>query len=112
MYVMSSLQDEKYYLRALGDDPRKVSCLEYSDGSYIVLRRVCLYIHTLSHLHTRSHPHTHAQDVADLRTQFPVLAEDIRLPLFCDPEQYFSSVFRVGSPHVQLWTHYDVSAPA
>lgn len=111
---MSSLQDEKYYLRALGDDPRKVSCLEYSDGSYIVNSQACLsvYTHPVTPAHMFTPSHTHAQDVADLRTQFPVLAEDIRLPLFCDPEQYFSSVFRVGSPHVQLWTHYDVSAPA
>lgn len=58
-------------------------------------------------MHT--HIYTHSQDVADLKTQFPTLAEDIKLPLFCEPEQYFSSVFRIGSPDVQLWTHYDVS---
>ena len=32
------LQEEKYYLRTLGDDPRKVSCLEHSDSSCIVPR--------------------------------------------------------------------------
>ncbi|CAH1249299.1 TYW5 [Branchiostoma lanceolatum] len=63
-------QDEKYYLRSLGEDPRK--------------------------------------DVADIRTQFPELADDIIFPEFFSPSQFFSSVFRIGSPGVQLWTHYDI----
>ncbi|XP_019618013.1 PREDICTED: tRNA wybutosine-synthesizing protein 5-like [Branchiostoma belcheri] len=63
-------QDEKYYLRSLGEDPRK--------------------------------------DVADIRTQFPELADDIIFPEFFAPSQFFSSVFRIGSPSVQLWTHYDI----
>ncbi|XP_005099470.1 tRNA wybutosine-synthesizing protein 5 [Aplysia californica] len=61
---------EKYYLRALGDDPRK--------------------------------------DVADISVQFPELAADIIMPPFFDEEQFFSSVFRIGSKGMQLWTHYDV----
>ncbi|XP_078621175.1 tRNA wybutosine-synthesizing protein 5-like isoform X1 [Branchiostoma floridae x Branchiostoma japonicum] len=63
-------QDEKYYLRSLGEDPRK--------------------------------------DKADIRTQFPELADDIIFPEFFAPSQFFSSVFRIGSPGVQLWTHYDI----
>ncbi|XP_043916562.1 tRNA wybutosine-synthesizing protein 5 isoform X2 [Protopterus annectens] len=63
-------EDEKYYLRSLGDDPRK--------------------------------------DIADIKEQFPVLAEDIRVPEFFEKEQFFSSVFRISSRGVQLWTHYDV----
>ncbi|KAM5280564.1 tRNA wybutosine-synthesizing protein 5 [Ctenodactylus gundi] len=63
-------EDEKYYLRSLGEDPRK--------------------------------------DVADIRKQFPLLEGDIRLPRFFQEEQFFSSVFRISSPGLQLWTHYDV----
>ncbi|XP_064598514.1 tRNA wybutosine-synthesizing protein 5-like [Liolophura sinensis] len=63
-------EDEKYYLRALGDDPRK--------------------------------------DIADIHTQFPVLACDINIPEYFTPDRFFSSVFRIGSAGVQLWTHYDV----
>ncbi|XP_062907981.1 tRNA wybutosine-synthesizing protein 5 [Mobula hypostoma] len=63
-------EDEKYYLRSLGVDPRK--------------------------------------DVADITKQFPTLAEDIKIPEFFDKEQFFSSVFRISSPGLQLWTHYDV----
>ncbi|KAM5266164.1 tRNA wybutosine-synthesizing protein 5 isoform 2-T5 [Hipposideros larvatus] len=63
-------EDEKYYLRSLGEDPRK--------------------------------------DVADIRKQFPVLEGDIKFPKFFKEEQFFSSVFRISSPGLQLWTHYDV----
>lgn len=63
-------EDEKYYLRSLGEDPRK--------------------------------------DVADIRKQFPLLEGDIKFPKFFREEQFFSSVFRISSPGLQLWTHYDV----
>ena len=64
------LQNEKYYLRALGDNPRT--------------------------------------DIADITKQFPELAEDIHIPQFFSPEKFFSSVFRISSNGIQLWTHYDV----
>ncbi|KAJ9601316.1 hypothetical protein L9F63_000538 [Diploptera punctata] len=48
------------------------------------------------------------REVADVRKQFPALAEDIIFPNFFDEKDLFSSVLRVGSPGVQLWTHYDV----
>ncbi|ERE86320.1 tRNA wybutosine-synthesizing protein 5 isoform X2 [Cricetulus griseus] len=63
-------EDEKYYLRSLGEDPRK--------------------------------------DVADIRQQFPSLGGDIKFPIFFEEGQFFSSVFRISSPGLQLWTHYDV----
>ncbi|XP_053134583.1 tRNA wybutosine-synthesizing protein 5 isoform X1 [Hemicordylus capensis] len=63
-------EDEKYYLRSLGEDPRK--------------------------------------EIADLRKQFPVLADDIWIPEYFEKEQFFSTVFRISSAGLQLWTHYDV----
>lgn len=48
------------------------------------------------------------QDVADIRQQFPSLGGDITFPMFFREEQFFSSVFRISSPGLQLWTHYDV----
>ncbi|XP_072541347.1 tRNA wybutosine-synthesizing protein 5 [Salminus brasiliensis] len=48
------------------------------------------------------------KDPADLKKQFPELAEDFHIPPFFEPEQFFSSVFRISSPGLQLWTHYDV----
>lgn len=48
------------------------------------------------------------QDIADIRQQFPSLGEDITFPMFFREEQFFSSVFRISSPGLQLWTHYDV----
>jgi tRNA wybutosine-synthesizing protein 5 len=48
------------------------------------------------------------RDIADIKKQFPSLAGDIRIPDFFDGSSFFSSVFRIGSPRLQLWTHYDV----
>ena len=46
--------------------------------------------------------------VVDFRQDFPDLAEDLKdLDLF-DGSRFFSSVLRVSSPGIQLWTHYDV----
>ena len=49
------------------------------------------------------------KDVADLETQFPSLAADIKIPKLFPEERFFSSVFRISSAGGQLWTHYDVS---
>ena len=49
------------------------------------------------------------QDIADVSVQFPELIGDIQLPLFFEEGKFFSSVLRVGSAGIQLWTHYDVS---
>ena len=49
------------------------------------------------------------KDIADFEQDFPELAEDVRIPAFCDKEEKFSSVMRLASRGVQLWTHYDVS---
>ncbi|KAH9523820.1 tRNA wybutosine-synthesizing protein 5 [Bulinus truncatus] len=63
-------QKEKYYLRALGQDPRK--------------------------------------DIADVSVQFPQLSLDLKIPQVFDKEKFFSSVFRIASKGIQLWTHYDI----
>lgn len=46
--------------------------------------------------------------MADIAVQFPSLAADIQIPDFFEPSKFFSSVFRIASKGVQLWTHYDV----
>ncbi|XP_070771242.1 tRNA wybutosine-synthesizing protein 5 [Enoplosus armatus] len=48
------------------------------------------------------------KEAADLSKQFPDLAEDFHIPQFFAPDQFFSSVFRISSCGLQLWTHYDV----
>ncbi|KAM6348192.1 tRNA wybutosine-synthesizing protein 5 isoform 2-T2 [Alca torda] len=48
------------------------------------------------------------KDIADIRKQFPNLAEDVQIPEYFEKEQFFSSVFRISSAGLQLWTHYDV----
>ncbi|XP_060909926.1 tRNA wybutosine-synthesizing protein 5 isoform X1 [Labrus mixtus] len=48
------------------------------------------------------------KEPADLSKQFPALAADFHIPEFFAPDQFFSSVFRISSCGLQLWTHYDV----
>ncbi|XP_063238800.1 tRNA wybutosine-synthesizing protein 5-like [Bacillus rossius redtenbacheri] len=48
------------------------------------------------------------REIADIQKQFPEIAGDINIPQYFSNDRFFSSVFRVGSPGVQLWTHYDV----
>ncbi|XP_007239576.1 tRNA wybutosine-synthesizing protein 5 isoform X1 [Astyanax mexicanus] len=48
------------------------------------------------------------KEPANLKKQFPDLAEDFHIPPFFQSDQFFSSVFRISSSGLQLWTHYDV----
>ncbi|XP_005813775.1 tRNA wybutosine-synthesizing protein 5 [Xiphophorus maculatus] len=48
------------------------------------------------------------KEPADLSRQFPDLAEDFHTPRYFEPDRFFSSVFRISSCGLQLWTHYDV----
>ncbi|GAX76414.1 hypothetical protein CEUSTIGMA_g3859.t1 [Chlamydomonas eustigma] len=50
------------------------------------------------------------KEPAHLHASFPDLAQDIQLPVSLLPPDMtlFSSVLRVGSPGLRLWTHYDV----
>lgn len=47
------------------------------------------------------------RDVSDLNVHFPELAADLLVPDLFPKEGFFSSVFRITSPGLQLWTHYD-----
>ena len=48
------------------------------------------------------------KDPSNFQKQFPKLKDDLRIPPVFSVKQKFSSVFRMSSPGVQLWTHYDV----
>ncbi|XP_037567342.1 tRNA wybutosine-synthesizing protein 5-like isoform X2 [Dermacentor silvarum] len=48
------------------------------------------------------------KEPANIATQFPELAEDVTLPKLFPNEAFFSSVLRIASPQLCLWTHYDV----
>ncbi|KAI4877965.1 hypothetical protein NFI96_020743 [Prochilodus magdalenae] len=80
-------KDESYYLRSLGEDARKVTLP-------VLLYDLCSSFGS--------------QEPADLKKQFPELAGDFHVPPFFEPDRFFSSVFRISSPGLQLWTHYDV----
>ena len=48
------------------------------------------------------------RDVANFELHYPQLKEDVKMPNFLEDDTIFSSVLRVASKGVQLWTHYDV----
>jgi O-methyltransferase involved in polyketide biosynthesis len=51
------------------------------------------------------------KEQADIEQSFPGLSESIEFPWAAIPQMrdsYFSSILRVTSPRVELWTHYDV----
>jgi len=48
------------------------------------------------------------KDVSNFQIQFPTLNEDFKLPNIFPSGSLFSTVFRLSSKNVQLWTHYDV----
>ncbi|KAI6659323.1 tRNA wybutosine-synthesizing protein 5-like [Oopsacas minuta] len=48
------------------------------------------------------------KDVADFYKQLPELSKDILIPKVFTEEQYFSSVLRIASAGIQLFTHYDI----
>ena len=50
------------------------------------------------------------KEPANLSESFPVLAADVTLPLHLLPHEsaMFSTVLRISSPGIRLWTHYDV----
>ena len=48
------------------------------------------------------------REPSDIAKQWPEIYGDINLPFFFPEEQFFSSVFRIASAGMQLWTHYDV----
>ncbi|XP_065673076.1 tRNA wybutosine-synthesizing protein 5 [Hydra vulgaris] len=47
-------------------------------------------------------------DAADIRKQFPKLSQDLIIPNLFDESSFFSSIFRISSSGLKLWTHYDV----
>ncbi|GLI67646.1 hypothetical protein VaNZ11_011895, partial [Volvox africanus] len=48
------------------------------------------------------------REPANLAASFPSLAPDLTLPPLFDPARLHSSVLRMSSPDLVLWTHYDV----
>lgn len=48
------------------------------------------------------------REVANLDSHYPELCQDFKVPEFLDSSTIFSTVLRVASKGVQLWTHYDV----
>ncbi|BDA41177.1 probable tRNA wybutosine-synthesizing protein 5 at C-terminar half [Coccomyxa sp. Obi] len=48
------------------------------------------------------------KEPSDIAAAFPELAADLCLPQLFPPDQLFSSVLRISSEGLRLWTHFDV----
>ena len=48
------------------------------------------------------------KEPADLNKSFPALGEAFKMPQVVDDENVFSTVLRVASNDLMLWTHYDI----
>lgn len=47
-------------------------------------------------------------EVSDISKHFPQISPDFNIPELFDAQDFFSSVFRIASPNVQVWIHYDI----
>ena len=63
---------------------------------------------TAEHYYFRALGKNVRKDASDFREQFPSLQRDMQFPDVFPTGSLFSSVFRMSSASVQLWTHYDV----
>ena len=66
------------------------------------------FVHNKEKYYLRSQGNNVRKDPSDVRVQFPFIAGDIKFPQFFDESDYFSSVFRISSYSLQIWTHYDI----
>ena len=82
-------ENEKYYLRSLGDDERK----DVADIKYFNFVPFSLKL---------------CNEFKSKRKQFPDLSNDFNIPPLFETSKFFSSVFRISSANLRLWTHYDV----
>lgn len=88
-------------VRVTTSDHWERTCERYQEVSKLIYLYNFLFIKSTVSL---------SQEPADLTKQFPDLAEDFHIPQFFTADQFFSSVFRISSCGLQLWTHYDVGA--
>ncbi|GFT03780.1 tRNA wybutosine-synthesizing protein 5 [Nephila pilipes] len=78
----------------------RASDSKHEEGNY--------FISPTEYYYLRSVGKDARKDVADIRQQFPVVSDDIIFPDFVPEQDVFSSIFRIASKGVSIWTHYDV----
>ncbi|XP_055944055.1 tRNA wybutosine-synthesizing protein 5-like [Argiope bruennichi] len=78
----------------------RASKSKQEEGEYFISPTECYYL--------RSVGKDARKDVANIQQQFPAVAEDITFPNFVPEGSVFSSIFRIASKGVSIWTHYDV----
>lgn len=45
---------------------------------------------------------------ADIETDFPDIAQDFKIPEYIPKQKIFSTILRIASNNVQVWTHFDL----
>ncbi|XP_046399477.1 tRNA wybutosine-synthesizing protein 5-like [Ischnura elegans] len=69
----------------------------------------CYFIHPQELYYLRSLGiEPRGTDIAHFSKHYPTISDDFKLPNVFDESKYFSSVLRVSSSGLSLWTHYDV----
>lgn len=79
---------------------RRASRIDHSPDEFFISKGEYYYL--------RSVGKNARKDVADIQKQFPELSEDFIFPSIVPEDRVFSSVFRLASKGVTVWTHYDV----
>lgn len=125
--------DNDYLLNKIGNYPVKVHVsdepiLNFLDKNFrYETYNFGEFIHQCSHdekqyLYLRSiGMDKRGKDVSNIKKHFPQIADDIAFPEFanfcksidcnsnvCEKKHIFSSVFRISSPGLVMWTHYDI----
>ncbi|XP_057292166.1 tRNA wybutosine-synthesizing protein 5-like [Hydractinia symbiolongicarpus] len=117
----------EYLTRTIGETPVKVhvcpeSRMDFLKKNFLYktlpfnqfIKRVIkekqheYFISPLEKYYLRSLGSDARKDVSDISKQFPDLSKNLIIPELFDKDKFFSSVFRISSSNIQLWTHYDV----
>ena len=92
----------KYCVCGIHDLIRKASRLGESNGEHF-------YIEPSEKYYLRStSDDMRAKETVLFQRDFPQLSADFVLPEFFDQENLFSSVLRISSSGIRIWTHFDV----
>lgn len=88
-----------YKTLTLAETIKRASSIEHE--SYFIQANELYYLRSLSQ-------ERRGREVSDFHKQFPQIRDDIKIPTLFNANDFFSSVLRISSKGIQLWTHYDI----
>ncbi|KAK9505983.1 hypothetical protein O3M35_009932 [Rhynocoris fuscipes] len=96
-----SFLNKNFSYKTLAFDEFIRRAAEERNTKWFICENECYYLRSIG-------SDKRGKDVADVNKQFPQISSDIKFPKLFDESDFFSSVFRIGSCGVQIWTHYDI----